>query len=256
MNIFNKIHNWTQSGPNGNDKQWLPQALMLGGSALASAYGAYQQNKALKTQPIGPGQIAGYMAPVQANINQQMAGQQQMAGLGQSMMDPQSAYNLRQKGFMQEQGANQQALQAILNQRQAAASGVSSGILAGQQRAQGQQVAQSLGSQYQNMLAQNRAQGLGLFGNAQTLLGNINRQQLGVSENIAQAGIAQNQAQMAEEMRQKQAQAAGWGAVSSGLSGAATGYHQAEMTAPTYGEYGSQTNWVFDPITGKPMNVD
>ena len=76
MNIFNKIHNWTQSGPNGNDKQWLPQALMLGGSALASAYGAYQQNKALKTQPIGPGQIAGYMAPVQANINQQMAGQQ------------------------------------------------------------------------------------------------------------------------------------------------------------------------------------
>ena len=135
-------------------------------------------------------------------------------------MDPQSAYNLRQKGFMQEQGANQQALQAILNQRQAAASGVSSGILAGQQRAQGQQVAQSLGSQYQNMLAQNRAQGLGLFGNAQTLLGNINRQQLGVSENIAQAGIAQNQAQRQQQMQQQ----GQLGGLLGGLGSALIGY--------------------------------
>ena len=34
MHILNKIQNWTQSGPKGNDKQWLPQVLGVGASLL------------------------------------------------------------------------------------------------------------------------------------------------------------------------------------------------------------------------------
>lgn len=247
MNIINKIHNWTQSGPAGNDKQWVQTAL-LAGSALASAYGAWKSSRPGKTKAMTPGEIQGYMSPVQSNINRQMAGQQQMAGLGQSMMDPQSAYNLQQKGLMQGHGANQQALQAILNQRQAAASGVDSGIFAGQQRAQGQQLSQSLGGQYQNMLAQNRTQGIGLLGNSQTLLGNINRQQLGIQENIGQAAIAQRQAQMAEERRQLQSQGAMWGAIGSGLGAGASAYHEMEMA--NLGDASNQ----FDPTEWEVVN--
>ena len=230
---------------------WLPAALQLGG-AVMSGIGAYQQSRPLGTQAISPGEVAGYMSPVQANINRQMAGQQQMAGLGQSMMDPQSGYNLQQKGIMQGYGANQQALQAILNQRQAAASGIGagSGLFAAQQRAQGQQLSQSLGSQYQNMLAQNRTQGIGLMGNAQTLLGNINRQQLGVSENIGQAAIAQREWQRAEEARQQQATGQMYGAFGTGLGAMATGVHEMDM-AKIESQAFDPTEWIWE--NGQPV---
>ena len=221
MHLINKIQNWTQNGASGNDKQvaWL---LPLVGAGIQAA-SAYQASRPMETQAISPGEIRGHMAPVQGVINQMKSGQGRMASMGQQMMDPTSSLNQQQYGMMQEQGANQMALQSILQNRQNAATGVNSGIMQAQQRAQQQNLSQNLGQQYQNMLMQNRTQGMNMFGNAQTLLGNIGRMQTGVSENIAQAGISQRHAQMAEEARQMQAKQAMWGAVGGGLSGIATG---------------------------------
>ena len=200
----------------------VPLALQ-GLSAAGNLYGAYQASKPLETQAISPGEISGYMSPIQGVINQMQGSRGQMTRMGQQMMDPGSAYNLQQKQLMQEQGASQLALQNLLQARQNAATGVDSGIVRAQQRAQQQGLSQSLGQQYQNMLAQNRAQGLGILGNQQSLLGSIGQLQMGVSENIGQAAISQRQQQMAEELRRRQAMSNMFGATSSGLSGMAIG---------------------------------
>ena len=136
MHLIDKIQNWTQNGASGNDKQvaWL---LPLVGAGIQAA-SAYQASRPMETQAISPGEIRGHMAPVQGVINQMKSGQGRMASMGQQMMDPTSSLNQQQYGMMQEQGANQMALQSILQNRQNAATGVNSGIMQAQQRDQQQ----------------------------------------------------------------------------------------------------------------------
>jgi hypothetical protein len=199
-------------------------AMMLGGAAVKAGAAGMGQ-RPLDTQAITPGQIRGYMAPVQGTINQMQGSYGQMTGYGQDLMDPTSAINQQQRGMMQQQGANQMALQSILQNRQRAAmgGGGGSGMVQAQQRAQQQQLSQSLGQQYQNQMMQNRTQGLGILGNQQSLLGNIGRMQMGVQENIAQSAIAQTEWQRAEELRKRQAQQAMVGAIGGGMSSLGSG---------------------------------
>ena len=197
----------------------IPIALAAAGAA-AKWYGAKQAAKPMETQAVTPGQIRGYMAPIQSSINQMQGSYGQMMGYGQDLMDPNSGVNLQQKGMMGQQGANQMALQTLLQNRQRAAmGGGNSGIMLAQQRAQQQNLQQNLGQQFGNQMMQNRTQGLGIMGNQQSLLGNIGKMQMGVQENIGQAAISQRNWQMSEEMRQRKAQQAQWEAGGEMLSG-------------------------------------
>jgi hypothetical protein len=81
-------------------------------------------------------------------------------------------------------------------------------------------------------MMQNRTQGLGLMGNANTLLGNIGSMTTGLSENIGQAAISQRQHQMAEEMRRKEAEAAMYEGFGNMAMGGAKAYYG--MQNPSY----------------------
>ena len=148
----------------------------------------------------------------------------QMQGIGQDLMDPNSAMNVAQYGRMRTEGANQMALQALLGRRQAAATGADSGIMRAQQRAMQQNLTQSLGSQFGNMMQQNRMQGIGVLQNSQSLLGNIGKFQMGIDENVGQARVAERQWQMNEEMRQRKAKQEMYNIAGDTVAGIGTGY--------------------------------
>ena len=120
---------------------------------------------------------------------------------------------------IQEQSADQLAMQHMLARRQAAAMGQDSGITAAQNRATQAQMSRGVQQQSQQNLMQNRMQGIGVLGQSQGLLGNIGRMQMGLDENATQALIAQRQNQMEEWQRRNQAQADMWGGFGSSLMG-------------------------------------
>tara|TARA_Y100001938_G_scaffold132824_1_gene191482 strand:+ start:81 stop:863 length:783 start_codon:yes stop_codon:yes gene_type:complete len=256
MNILNKIHNWTQSGPSANDKKIAPLLIAGAVAGLAGAgmkaYGAYQDSKwSPSVSPLGANDIRGQMAQSQAALggmqgtvgqmgntaNQMMAGYDEMSGLGRDLMDPNSQVNQDQFNRMKTQGADQLALSTILNKRQAAASGLDSGIMAAQQRGQQQSLSTSLRDQFANQMATNRAQGIGVLGNAQSLLGNVGNLQaqmgglqgdiysgqMGIDSAAAQGMIAQNQWAMDEEQRKQNAKTDMFQSFGQGLQSFGTG---------------------------------
>ena len=165
------------------------------------------------TMPKGS-DIKKQMKPVQDIINQ-MGGTigQMQSGYDSSrqfateMMDPRSQYNAQQQRMMKDQANEQMAMQAMLQRRQAAAMGQSSGITAAQGRIGQENMMSDMRRQYQQQLLQQRMAGLQQFNQSQGLLGNIGsmqsgmgQQQLGIQENIAQADIAR--AQMAMQQQQ------------------------------------------------------
>ena len=241
IHLLEKIQGYTHNGPSGNDKQVLP--LLAGGAALlgagASLYGGMKANEQLQDAP-GPTSvedIQGYMQPVQQRINamrgtvgQMQKGYGEMMGLGRQMMDPTSAMNRQQQEMMQQQGANQLALQALLNRRQAAATGQDSGILQAQQRQGAAGMSQSLRDQFQQQMMQNRQAGINQMMGAQGLLGNIGQmqsgmagQQLGIQENIAQADIAGTQWEQSQAAAKAANTQSMWGGLGQGLMSFAGG---------------------------------
>ena len=219
MHILNKIQNWTQSGPKGNDKQWLPQVLGVGASLL----GGYLSSRQPKTQAISPDDIrAQFMGTEERLGAQDLTTQygkmgQEMAGIGREQMDPMSAMNQRQLQMLRGQGASQMALQNLLNQRQAAAMGQSSGITAAQNRAAQAGIGQQTGDLYNQALLQQQQAGIGTLGTAGGMLANQQQMQLGLDENVAQALIAQRGQQRQQEIAQNQQWGSLLGGVGSGL---------------------------------------
>ena len=185
------------------------------------------------TMPTGA-DIKAQMKPVQ-NIINQMGGTvgQMQTGYDASrqfateMMDPRSQYNAQQQRMMKDQANEQMAMQAMLQRRQAAAMGQTSGITAAQGRMGQENMMSAMRKQYQQQLLQQRMAGLGQFNQSQGLLGQIGglqgsmgQQQLGVSENIAQADIARAQMQMQQQMADRQSKQ---GLVSGLIGGVLTG---------------------------------
>ena len=247
MNLLEKLRNYSTDGPAGNDLQFLPlvAGIMAGGSIAASAYGGWKANKdreAMQNDPryaaITPGQVQQYMSPVQQQINamggtarQMQSGVGLMQNYARQMQDPTSAMNLQQRQMMGEQGASQLALQALLSRRQAADTGMSSGILSAQQGLQQQQLQRSLQDQYQNQMMQNRMSGMNMYGQTQGLLGNIagvqgkmGGMQMGIQENIAQADISGRNQRRGWEMDRIAGNQAMWSGLGSGLMGATGDY--------------------------------
>ena len=215
--LLENLRNYVHSGPSGNDKQFIPLALGVG--AGMGLLGAYIGSKGPKTQAIGPGQIEEHMKPMQSIIGQMQGGYQQMQDMGQDLMDPRSTMNMQQFQAMKEGSADQMALQNLLSRRQSAALGADSGILQGQNRLAMGQNTRDLYAQHQQGLMQSRQQGMGMLGQSQNLLGNIANTQMGVSENIAQADIYQNQQLRDEEVRKNQMWGQAIGGIGSGLMG-------------------------------------
>ena len=213
--LLENINNWTQSGPMGNDKQvaWMLPAAGVATSLLGSLFGS----KKSTIDPISPQQITEDMAPVQGYIDQMGEGYKQMQGFGKDMMDPGSGMNQQRFQMMQQQGAQQMALQNLLQRRQAAAMGQASGITAQQGRSGQRQLGQQLTGQFQQAMLGQQDKGLNMLGQSQSILGNQARMQMGVSENIAQSRIAQNQAQREEEMMRNQQMANLFGGIGGGL---------------------------------------
>jgi hypothetical protein len=202
--LLNDINGWTQSGPSGNDKQfWGQVAGALAGKAINTIFGGGRR-KAPKYNPITPEQIAEYMKPAQDMISQ-------MQTQAQSYMDPDSQFNVQQRARMEQQGMNQMALQNLMNKRQAAASGLDSGILQAQGRIGQGNLASSLRDQYATQMDRNRQMGQGLLGRAF-------QGQMGISENIAQSAIAQNQAMMNQQNMQQANQGSFWGGLGNQVS--------------------------------------
>ena len=225
------------------------------------AYGAYQNSQwEPSVSPVSPEEIRGQMSLSQGLIGQMggtvnqmggtvnemrgtvghmMSGYNEMAGIGRDLMDPNSQVNVDQQNRMSREGSSQLALSTLLNKRQAASSGLDSGILAAQGRAGQQNLSASLRDQFANQMTQNRTQGIGVLGNAQSLLGNVGQlqgtmggiqgqmggiqgqmgqMQLGIDENVAQAQIAGNQWLMDEEQRKQDAKTSMYSAIGGGIS--------------------------------------
>ena len=215
MKLLQDINGWVQNGPMGNDKQWILPALSMGASVVSGLMGARKN----PNQPLGAGAIRGHMAPVQGVVNQMQSGYSHMQNIGQQLMDPTSAMNEMDIQKIQEQSANQLAMQHMLARRQAAAMGQDSGITAAQNRASQAQMSRGVQQQSQQNLMQNIDRGIGVLGQSQGLLGNIGRLQMGLDENATQAGIAGRQYEMGEWQRRNQAQADMWGGFGSSLIG-------------------------------------
>ena len=217
--LLENINGWVQDGPMGNDKQVNPYLAFAKWAVptAVSAYGAWKGAQDPETDIISPEDIKQRLRPIQGNINQMQAGYGRMMGIGKDLMDPTSGVNQQQYQMMNEQGQNQMALQNLLARRQAAATGQASGITSAQSTAATGQTARNLGQQYQQGLQQNRQAGIGVLGQAQGLLGNIGRMQTGLSENIAQSAISQNQKQREQELRHNQMIAEGASGLGSGL---------------------------------------
>lgn len=216
MNL-EQLQNWVHNGPNGNSKEaaFLP-ALLQGAGLAAQAYGAYQASRPTP-DAISPSEIAGYMSPVQGIAGRMGASIGRVGQLGESLMDPTSAINQQQQQMIREQSAEQLAMQALLNRRQAAAMGQESGITAAQNRIAQSRASQAANQQMANALMQSRAQGMNVLGQMPGLLGGLGRFQQGISENIAQAGIAQRQKQIADAERQRMMMGTLFGGVGGGL---------------------------------------
>ena len=214
-----RLQNWAQNGPIANDKQ-APFPWMLAAGVASNLAGAYLGSRAPKTESIGPNRIRKMMAPAQDVVNQMQGQYGTMSRMGQDLIDPNSNINQQQYQMMQQQGQNQLALQQLLARRQAASMGQDSGITQAQSRGAMAQTARNLGQDYQRALSQNRQVGIGTLGQAQGLLGRIGQMQTGISENIAQAAIAQNQRQREDELRRNQMLAEGITGIGSGLMGA------------------------------------
>ena len=215
MKLLQDINGWVQNGPMGNDKQWVLPALSMGASVASGLMGARKN----PNQPLGAGAIRGHMAPVQGVINQMQSGYGQMQNLGQQLMDPNSAMNEMEIQKMQEQSADQLAMQHMLARRQAAAMGQDSGITAAQNRATQADMNRAQQERILKEMSNKRMQGIGILGQSQGLLGNIGRMQQGVSENIAQAAIAKQQHKANEWQRRNQIGADVLGGIGSGLMG-------------------------------------
>jgi hypothetical protein len=210
--LLTQIDGWVQNGPMGNDLQIEPftMAAMAVGSAALKGYGNWRANKELTTKPISPGQVQQYMAPVQGQINQMQAGATQMMQAGQGMMDPNSAMNQQYKQDIGQQSQSNLALQALLNRRQAAATGQNSAITDMQNRMQMGQTGRDLTSQYGQAMQGRFQQGLQTMGGATSLLGNVASKQMGIQENITQAAVAQRNAQAQAEMQRNQRAGGVW----------------------------------------------
>jgi hypothetical protein len=224
--LLENINNWTQSGPMGNDKQWVLPALGM----AASAYGAWQGMKKNPNKPFSPGEVRQGMSQTQGVVNQMQGGYGQMQGIGQGLMDPNSGINQQQQQMLRDQSADQLAMQHMLARRQAAAMGQDSGITAAQNRATQAQMSRGVQQQSQQNLMQNRMQGIGVLGQSQGLLGNIGRLQMGLDENATQAGIAARQYEMDDWQRRNQAKADMYSGFGSGLMGI---YAQGQDTGTT-----------------------
>lgn len=225
-----------------------------GGAALgvgSSLLSAYLGSKAPTTKALTPEQIRAYMAPMQGVVNQMQAGASRFRGIGQDLMDPSSGVNQQQYGMMQEQGQDQLALQNLLARRQAASMGQSSGITAGHNRLATAQTARNLGQGYQQALMQNRQAGIGVLGQAQGMLGSIGTMQQGITENIAQSAIAQNQQQRMEEMKKSQAWSDAFSGIGTGLMQGYANQDTNQSLDPNQGIPG----WTYDATTGKWTKV-
>jgi hypothetical protein len=168
------------------------------------------------TMPSGS-DIKKAMRPVQEFINQQQLTAGQMQGgfdrsmlFAQEMMDPSSQYNAQQQRMMKDQSNEQMAMQAMLQRRQAAATGQTSGITSAQGRLGQENMMSDMRKQYQQQLLQQRMAGMqqfnqsqGLLGNIASLQGSMGQQQLGIQENMAQADIARAQMQMQQEQAKR-----------------------------------------------------
>ena len=217
MNL-EQIQNWAHNGPMANDKQvaWVLPALSVG----ASVAGGLMSMRENPNRPITPGEVGRDLSRSQGVVNQMQAGYGQMQGIGQGLMDPNSAINQQQQQMIRNQSADQLAMQHMLARRQAAALGQDSGITAAQNRATQGRMAQGAMQQAQQAFMQNRMQGTGVLGQSQGLLGNIGRMQTGIDENIAQARLAERNFEQQEWQRRNQAMASMFGGIGSGLMGA------------------------------------
>ena len=202
--LLENINGWTQSGPMGNDKQiWGMIGTALAGKAVDTIFGNNRRRRQQQNTFISPDQIAEYMKPGQEMISQ-------MQSQAQDYMDPNSQFNVQQRGRMEQQGMNQLALQGLMKKRQAAASGLDPGILSAQGRMDQGQMAASLRDQYASQMDRNRQLGQGLLGQA---FGG----QMKISENIAQSAIAQNQGMRNQANLQQANQGSFWGGLASGV---------------------------------------
>ena len=232
--LLENINGWNQSGPAGNDKQWVLPALGI----ASSLYGAWQGSRPSETQPVSPSEITDTMKPAQDVIGQMQTGYSQMQNLGKDLINPLSVANQKHFSLLNKQGMNQIGLQNILDTRQSANTGVDSGILRAQQREHQRSLRANLSTQFGNTMVQNRAQGIGVLGQSQGLLGNIFQGQVGIQENIAQSLIAQRQAQMEEERRRRAQTSNLFGGIGEGLMGLYGNIYQADnAVAPTTNIY-------------------
>lgn len=181
---------------------------------------------------LSPQDIAGYMQPAQDIANQMQTGVGRLSGIGEDLMDPTSTLNQQQQQMLQEQAANQASMQALLNRRQAAAMGQASGITAAQNRTTQAQMARGARQQSLEQQMRNRMSGIGVLGQAQGLLGRLGAFQQGLSENLAQAALAQRQQEMGQYDRMSTLRQGMYSGVSEGLLGyAGQGAGGGELTA-------------------------
>ena len=204
-----------------------PAAIMQLGALGLNDYGMYRRMQDERNRPgaLSPEDIAGYMQPAQNIAGQMQAGVNRLSGIGEDLMDPTSSLNQQQQQMLQQQAANQASMQALLNRRQAAAMGQASGITSAQNRMTQVQMARGARQQSLEQQINNRMSGIGVLGQAQGLLGSLGRFQQGLSENLAQAAIAQRQQEIGQHDRMaalRQAQYSGFGEGLLGYAGTLT----------------------------------
>ena len=197
--LLENINGWVQNGPMGNDKQWILPAIGAVTSIAGGLMGSSSSNNA--PDPISPGELSPYFNQARGVMGQMQRHGREMAGIGRSLMDPNSAMNRQQANMMKQQSADNMALQALLARRAGAASGQNPAITAAQlNQSTGQAGRQSMNAIQQSIM-QNRNQGIGVLGQSGGMLNQVLQGQMGIGENLAQAAIAQRtqQQQAAQE---------------------------------------------------------
>ena len=181
----------------------------------ATAYGASQAGKVTKYDQ---NKIRKDLAPWQQDVDTMRGQAQTTWDQSQQFFDPRSDYYNQQRQMMREQIASQQAnvvqqQNQLMAQRGMGGGGISGLLGAVSANQAGEQTRQGmLGMQQQGL-----GMGMKMAGMAGQMQQGVTAQQAGISENIAQAYLANVDAQNAAQ----QARAAGWMGMGQGLLGAA-----------------------------------
>tara|TARA_R110002020_G_scaffold343_1_gene1764 strand:- start:1197 stop:1889 length:693 start_codon:yes stop_codon:yes gene_type:complete len=214
--LLDNIQNWTQNGPQGNDKQYLP----LIGAGISGILGIMAANKGADSfEGLDIEALKEQLKPSLGLIGNMGERADELWGRAKELWDPKSAINQADRSYLKNQSHDvmANAFRNIGRTNNSSGGGINLSQILANKNDMGRNLQTTLGNQFTNSMKTNRSMGNSLFGMGGSMYGNQLSAQQGYDSTLANAHI------------QKSAQAntfnaALYGGASQGLLSGMTGF--------------------------------